>query len=364
MVHASCHQNLSNVSNLSARNPVHEGAAPAIADAGAASHPRLVADIGGTNARFGWIRAPGAPVSHVRRLAVPDHAGPAEAAQAYLAGLAAAPDGDARAPLHAAFAVATAVGGDRVVLTNSHWDFSSSAVQQALGLRSLRLLNDFEALALSLPGLGDDQLRRHPLAAAAPAGGAMAVVGPGTGLGVGGVVPDGRGAWVALPGEGGHATLAPADDLESALLACVRRDFAHVSAERLLSGIGLPVLHQGLARVNGQATPALSAAQIVEAGEAGSDALCGQTLDLFCALLGGFAGNVALTLGARGGVFIGGGIVPRFADRFFASAFRQRFEAKGRFQPYLAAIPTALITDTLAALGGAALAIEQAVGRH
>jgi glucokinase len=168
---------------------------------------------------------------------------------------------------------------------------------------------------------------------------------------------------VALPGEGGHATLAPADDLESALLACVRRDFAHVSAERLLSGIGLPVLHQALAQVEGAAAASLPAAQIVEAGAAGTDALCSRTLDMFCALLGGFAGNVALTLGARGGLFIGGGIVPRFADRFFASAFRQRFEAKGRFQPYLAAIPTALITDTLAALGGAALAIEQAEAR-
>ena len=123
------------------------------------------------------------------------------------------------------------------------------------------------------------------------------------------------------------------------------------------------MLHQGLADVQGRPAAALSAAEIVDAGEAGSDALCGQTLDLFCALLGGFAGNVALTVGARGGVYIGGGIVPRFADRFFHSAFRQRFEAKGRFQPYLAAIPTALITDTLAALGGSALAIEQSVAR-
>jgi glucokinase len=339
-----------------ASNPGAAGTAPYRQ----AAFPRLVADIGGTNARFGWVAAAGAPVAHVHKLPVPAFAGPAEATQAYLAQLAAAPDGDARPPRHAAFAVATAVAGDRVAFTNSHWDFSRSAVQAALGLQSLLLLNDFEALALSLPGLGAAQVRAHPGVARA-AGGALAVVGPGTGLGVGGVVPDGRGGWVALPGEGGHATLAPADDLESALLACVRRSHAHVSAERLLSGIGLPVLHQGLAQVQGQPAAALTAAQIVEAGEAGTDALCGQTLDLFCALLGGFAGNVALTLGARGGVFIGGGIVPRFAERFFASAFRQRFEAKGRFQPYLAAVPTALITDTLAALGGAALAIAQAV---
>jgi glucokinase len=194
------------------------------------------------------------------------------------------------------------------------------------------------------------------------AAGTLAVVGPGTGLGVGAVVQTRQG-WVALPGEGGHATLAASDDLESALLAWVRRRYAHVSAERLLSGIGLPLLHQALHELQGRAGAPRTAAEIVDGAAAGGDAACGQTLDVFCALLGGFAGNVALTLGARGGLYIGGGIVPRFADRFFASAFRERFEAKGRFQAYLAAIPTALITDTLAALGGAALAIEQQVAQ-
>ncbi len=343
----------------------------------AAHYPWLVADIGGTNARFGWVAGPGAPVSHVRKLPVAAHAGPVQAVQAYLAELAdpADPAGqaeaDRRAPRHAAFAVATAVSGDRIAFTNSHWDFSCREVQAALGLDSLRMLNDFESLALSLPRLGAAQLRGHgarmpgagnlPGAGKLPGTGSLlAVVGPGTGLGVGAVVQTRQG-WQALPGEGGHATLAPADDLESALLARVRQRHAHVSAERLLSGIGLPVLHQALGEVLGVATVALSAAEIIEGALTGRDALCSQTIDLFCALLGGFAGNVALTLGARGGVYIGGGIVPRFADRFFASAFRQRFEAKGRFQGYLAAIPTALITDTLAALSGAALAIEQQV---
>lgn len=323
-------------------------------------YPRLVADIGGTNARFGWIAAPGESVSRVHKLAAEDFAGPAEAAQAYLAGVAAgrgAP-ADRRAPRHAAFAVATSVVGDRVSFTNSAWAFSRREAQAALGLDSLQILNDFESLALSLPGLGPGQLRAHG-ACPPQAGGALAVVGPGTGLGVGAVVKTPAGAWVAMPGEGGHATLAAVDAFESELLAWVRRSHAHVSAERLLSGIGLPLLHRALAAVQGVAAEPLSAADIVTQGAVGSDALCSQTLDCFCALLGSFAGNVALTLGARGGLYIGGGIVPRFADRFFASDFRQRFEAKGRFQPYLAAIPTALITDTLAALGGAALAIEQ-----
>jgi glucokinase len=218
--------------------------------------------------------------------------------------------------------------------TNSGWRFSRQATESELGLGMLRMLNDFEALALSLPHLSAAQ------------------------LGVGGLVrADGR--WVAVPGEGGHATLAPADDFDSALLAAVRREYPHVSAERLLSGIGLPVLHQAVAAVLGQPAPALAPDEIVAAALAPqADRVAAETVDRFCALLGGFAGNVALTLGARGGVYIGGGIVPRLGARFDASAFRRRFEAKGRFEDYLRAIPTFVITDTLAALAGAASALE------
>lgn len=312
--------------------------------------PWLVADVGGTNARFGWVEHPDRGVEQVRQLSVAGLAGPAEAVQAYLAQM---PAGSR--PRCAAIAVATAVRGDEVDLTNSHWRFSRAALQSALGLESLQVLNDFEALALSLPRLKPSQVRPH--GAMPAAAGTLAVIGPGTGLGVGGVTQTARG-WVALPGEGGHATLAPADDHESALLQYARSRYAHVSAERLLSGIGLPLLHQAVAAVAGAAAEALTAEQVVERGLAG-DALCGQALDSFCALLGGFAGNVALTLGARSGVYIGGGIVPRLGERFFVSRFRERFEAKGRFRDYLAAIPTALITDTHAALAGAALAIEQ-----
>ena len=143
------------------------------------------------------------------------------------------------------------------------------------------------------------------------------------------------------------------------MLGQARREFAHVSAERLLSGIGLPVLCRAVAAVMGERPEPLSTEQIVMRGLADGSPVCARTLDLFCAMLGGFAGNVALTLGSRGGVFIGGGIVPRLGERFFASEFRSRFEAKGRFQSFLAGIPTALITDTLAALAGAAQALEQ-----
>jgi len=323
----------------------------------AAGLPWLVADIGGTNARFGWLDQADGGVKHIRKLPVAGHGGPAAAVQAYLAELGeilAAP-----APLRprrAAFAVATAVQGDVVDFTNSPWRFSRTALQAELGLELLLVLNDFEALALSLPRLAAGQLRPH--GALPQACGTLAVIGPGTGLGVAGVVQT-RHGWVALPGEGGHTTLAAADDFESAVLQQVRRRFAHVSAERLLSGIGLPVLHAALAAVDGVSVADLTAEAIVTAATEQGDAQCLRTVDVFCALLGGFAGNVALTLGARGGVYIGGGIVPRLGDAFFASRFRERFEAKGRFAAYLAQIPTALITDTQAALTGAALAIEQ-----
>ena len=329
--------------------------------------PWLLADIGGTNARFGWLADGQSRAQHVATLAAADHAGPAAAARAYLDQLAGQLGAAYVPPRAAAFAVATAVSGDHISFTNSGWALSRQDTQRALALDELRLLNDFEALALSLPHLAPGQvlaIQRSTVSAAggdtAPSpSGALAVIGPGTGLGVAGLVPAAS-AWVAVPGEGGHASLAAGDDFEWAVLSAVRRQYSHVSAERLLSGIGLPVLHAAVAEVMGHpVAQLLSAEQIVERALACQDATCERSIDTFCALLGSFAGNVALTLGARGGVFIGGGIVPRLGARFTASRFRERFEAKGRFQAYLQAVPTWLITDTLAALTGAAVALEQ-----
>lgn len=340
---------------------------PMPATAAQSDPPWLVADIGGTNARFGCVDADhqGFSVRDISSLAVADHASPAAAARAYLDALAAAQGSRYRAPQAAAFAVATAVAGDEARFTNSGWRLSRLQTQADLGLRTLLLLNDFEALALSLPRLQATQRLAVGRPASSEAGmatdaasGARAVIGPGTGLGVAGLLPTAHG-WVAVPGEGGHASLSAADDVEAALLAAVRRLHPHVSAERLLSGIGLPVLHQALAEVGGTAAARLAAHTIVERGVDGSDPLCRQTLEHFCAFLGSFAGNVALVLGARGGVYIGGGIVPRLGPLFMASAFRQRFEAKGRFEAYLQQVPTWLITDTLAALLGAAQALAQ-----
>ena len=320
-------------------------------------YPWLVADIGGTNARFGWVARPGESVAHVQRFTGADHAGPAEAARHYLEQLATSLGDAFQPPRAAAWAVATAVVGDRIELTNSGWGFSCAAAQASLGLERLLPLNDFEALALALPHLTPQQWRPIGPVLPVPALAARAVVGPGTGLGVAGIV-HGSAGWLAVPGEGGHATLAPADDYESALLAAARREVAHVSAERLLSGIGLPLLHRSVALVEGQEPVPATPEEIVDRGLQGGDALASRTIDVFCALLGSFAGSVALTYGARGGVYIGGGIVPRLGERFFASRFRERFEAKGRFRGYLEAVPTLLITDTLAALTGAAAALQ------
>lgn len=322
-----------------------------------AAYPCLVADIGGTNARFAWVAEAGQAPAHVRVLPVRAHAGPESAVQAYLAEVGPLLGADYQAPRRAALALASVVDGDQVSLTNGPWRFARTEVQRALGLDALLLLNDFEALALSLPQLRPDQLRQWPgVAARSIDGGSLAVIGPGTGLGVAGMV-HARHGWSPVASEGGHATLPAADQFEADLLAYVRREHEHVSAERLLSGRGLPLLHKALAAVLGKSAEVLTPEQITLRGLGGECAVSSQTLDVFCALLGGFAGNVALTFGAQGGVFIGGGIVPRLGERFFKSHFRQRFEAKGRFRSYLQAIPTPLITDTLVALNGAAVAL-------
>lgn len=329
-----------------------------------APFPWLLADVGGSNARFAWMSGPGQAPQHVRTLAVAEYPQLVDAARAYLNGLAVSGlIGPADQPASAALAVATAVTGDAVRFTNSAWSFSQRELAEHLALRHLVVLNDFEALALSLPRLRLEQVHGVPQERpVAP----MAVVGPGTGLGVAGLLPHARSGgaggvtWLAIPGEGGHATLAPADDFESALLVAARQEFPHVSAERFLSGIGLPVLYRAVAAVTDQrAVPGVDGKWIVERALAEDDALAGRTLDTFCAMLGGFAGSVALTFGARGGVYIGGGIVPRLGERFARSAFRQRFEAKGRFSSFLQPIATPVITDTLVALDGAAQALTQ-----
>jgi glucokinase len=305
--------------------------------------PALVADIGGTNARFALIRDGTAEAVEV--LACANYPSLADAAGAYLA-TAAAP----QRPRRAALAVASPVTGDRVEMTNHVWSFSIAELSAALELETLEVVNDFTAIALAVPHLGAGECADIG-DGVQTAGAPIAVLGPGTGLGVSGLVPSDAG-WIALATEGGHATLAPVDDRERAVVAEMARRFGHVSVERAVSGPGLVNLRAAIAAVDGTTTGPLTPDQVTERALARSDALCIEAFDMFCAMLGTAASNLALSLGARGGVYIAGGIVPRFGDAFACSPFRARFEDKGRFRDYLRAIPTRVITrDNPALLG-------------
>jgi len=316
---------------------------------------RLLADIGGTNARFGWQRGVGEPIEATRTLACADFETLTQAIEAYLGGLG------REAPADCAIAIANPVLGDAVRMTNHHWCFSISALQAHFGFVQLRVINDFTALALALPTLQPDEVRQIGGGPAVPDA-TVGLIGPGTGLGVSGLVPDGRGGWVPLQGEGGHVTLTASTPREWAVIQQLAVQHGHVSAERAVCGQGLVDLHAALRTLNGSAGTALepSAAAVVSAALAGQDAEAVEALQLFCAFLGATAGNLALTLGARGGVYIGGGIVPRLGDAFIGSDFRARFEGKGRFQSYLSPIPVWIVAAPQSpALRGAAQALDR-----
>lgn len=321
-------------------------------------HPWLVADIGGTNARFGLVRGPGCAVTDIRTLKCAAHRTLESAARDYLEALSGG-EGVAVQPRYAALALASAIDGETVKMTNGPWDVSRSTLQRALGLRRIGILNDFEALALALPHLQVEDVRTlgGPGSGALDSTRPMGVVGPGTGLGVAACVPVGEQRWVALSTEGGHVTLAAADEFEAELLRAARQEHAHVSAERFLSGIGLPTLHRAVLTVLGQAPDLLPAELITARADAG-DPACERTLETFCAMLGTFTGNAALTFGARGGMLVAGGIAQRLADRLVRSRFRARFEGKGRFAEYLAPVATCVLAAPHAALTGAAQCIS------
>ncbi|MEW6099383.1 MAG: glucokinase [Pseudomonadota bacterium] len=317
----------------------------------AAAYPRLVADVGGTHARFAWLAEPQAGLSCMTTYRVAEHAGLREAIEHYLQS-----QGLPR-PASAAVGIANPVTADRVHMTNHDWSFSISELQRLLGLERLVVLNDFTALALALPLLGADE-RRQVGGGTAVAAAPIALLGPGTGLGVSGLVPVPGGGWVPLTGEGGHVTLSAADEREDAVLALLRRRFGHVSAERALSGPGLANLYQAVCELAGKQASPLDAPAITQAALRHADPHCVAALELFCAFLGTVAGNLALTLGARAGVYIGGGIVPRLGEWFDGSSFRERFEAKGRFREYLEGIPTWVILAESPGLRGAAQALD------
>ena len=277
---------------------------------------RLLADIGGTNARFAWQAAPGAPITDVQVLPGAHYPTLQAAMHAYLDGLGRG------APAAVAIAIANPITGDMVRMTNHDWAFSQSAVKAEFGLRTLRMLNDFTALALALPDLPAAELRQVGGGEAVP-GVAMGLVGAGTGLGVSGLLPDGHGGWVPLEGEGGHVTLPATTARERTAMDGLIRRYGHASAERVCCGQGLVDTCAILCEADGVTVQGLdSASAVSEAALKAGHPQALETLNIFCAMLGSVAGNLALTLGARGGVYVGGGIVPRLGAWFDTSPFR------------------------------------------
>ena len=304
---------------------------------------KLIADIGGTNARFAIVT--NGRISDIQVLACQDHKDPAAAALAYLASVNVKPEAGA-------FAVATSLdGGDAVAMTNHVWAFSIEETRKALGFSRLQVINDFTAIAQAMPYLsaadcfqvGSGEVRKNM---------PIAIIGPGTGLGVAGIVFHGD-TPVVVTTEGGHVTMPVADAREFALFNWLKKTkYHHISAERVVSGKGLINLFHAVCGVDGLDLPEKTPAEIAAAGLDGSCKVSAEVLDLFCHFLGVCAGNLALSYGAAGGVYIAGGIVPQLGDYFTHSRFRESFLAKGRFREYLERIPSFVVTHPFPGLEG------------
>lgn len=309
----------------------------------------LLADIGGTRARFALLVE--SRMGPVESVATGEYSSVVDAVRHFLNRQHDAGDVDS-----AVIAAAGPVEGGRCTLTNARWTLETDELKQAFRLRTVNIVNDLEALAWSVPHLESADVRgvgRGRGVAVEP----VAVIAPGTGLGMACFIPGGDRERV-LPSEGGHATLAAADDREAALIGALRRRHGHVSAERVLSGGGLVGLYDALLELDGGGDPSpRTAEQITRAAIDGSSVWSCRALDAFCSFLGSVAGDAALMFGARGGVVIAGGIVPRIVDYLPRTNFRARFEDKGRFRCYLARIPTSvLVRPDPAFLGLKALA--------
>jgi len=311
----------------------------------------VLADVGGTNVRFAIARdGKLGPIAHMK---VADYSQFGDALSVFLSRQA------TETPVRrAVLAAAGAVGDGHCALTNNRWVIVADELSARFGFSSVHIINDFEAIAWSLPRLAAEDLCRVG-GRAAKASAPKVVLGPGTGLGVAAYVCA-KGGDIVIASESGHATLAGSCALEDAIIAKLRSQYGHASAERALSGEGLRNLYQAIAALHGINVPSRSAEQITEAAIDGSCATSRAALDAFCSFLGSVAGNLALTFGAQGGVYVAGGIVSHIRDYIVKSQFRARFEEKGRLSGYLQRIPVYLILhDDPAFLGLQALAAAQ-----
>jgi glucokinase len=318
------------------------------------AYPKLLGDVGGTNVRLALQTAPDADIGHILNLTLRDHDSAHAAIEHYLS-MVGAQQPPAR-PRTACLGVAGPVLDGQVKLFNAPWGFDIEGLRRSLGLARLQVLNDFTALALSLPYLPKSELVQIGGEPPMP-GMTLGLIGAGTGLGVSGLVPNlDKTQWSPIAGEGGHVTLAASDEDEARLIGLLRRRHGHVSAERVLSGSGLVVLYEAHAEMAGQQPETLSPADVTERGLNRQCPMCEAALNSFCLFMGTMASNLAVSLGAQGGLFIGGGIVPRLGDFFVRSGFRARFDAKGRYAGYMGRIPVFVIHSPYPGLIGASQA--------
>ncbi len=298
----------------------------------------LLADIGGTHARFVLWRG-GAFLNEPAQWKAVDHPDLPSAMDAYLRNT-----GDGVRVDGVSVCGAGPVLNGHIELTNSPWAVDAAEIAAVTGVRDPVIVNDFTAMAMGVRHVGAEHHRRLG-GGTALEGAAIGVMGPGTGLGVSGLVPDGHGQYWPLAGEGGHVDLAPGTAREMAVLVQMMTEDSHVSAEDVCSGPGLQKLYRSLCAVDGAtADDRLDAAAISERAQTASDPYAVEAVGLFIDWLGAVSGNLALTLGALGGVYLTGGILPRWGAMFDAARYRARFEAKGRFRPYMERIPTIMVT--------------------
>ena len=312
--------------------------------------PVLVADIGGTNARAGLVTAPGREPGTVFSRPTAEFPGLADFLQAAMAQL-----GGGHAPSRVICAVASPLKDDTVRLTNAGWTFSISATRQTLGLDHLALVNDWVAQGWAVTRLSESHRVQHNAghpAADAP----LLALGPGTGLGSALITRLGS-QWSVFATEGGHISLGITSRREAEIALYIHQRFGHCSAERVASGVGMEAVHDALRAIDGHPPRALSAEAIARKAVAG-DPLCAEVLERFTAALGSAAGDLALATGARGGIYLGGGIIPALGDAFDWTCFLERFTAKGRFHDYLAAIPVYAIQHPAPALLGLSVYLE------
>ena len=322
------------------------------------SYPYLLADIGGTKARFAIETAPG-KFGAIHVLACANYGDISAAIKAYL-DLPTAIEAGSKNIKKAGIAIANPVDDDIVKMTNHHWTFSIEEVKREFNFSVFVVVNDFNALAMALPFLNHTQKYQVGQGETDPDG-VIGVLGAGTGLGVSGLVPTEH-SWIALDSEGGHASFSPINEREVHILQFGLKIYDHVSMERLLSGSGLKLIYLALAEQSHVAPDNIEAPDILERGLSGHCSICREVLTTFCEILGTAAGNLALTLGTKGGIYIGGGIVPRLGEFFYLSPFRQRFERKGRFTTYLQQIPTFVIVEAFPTFIGMSVILRKYAG--